>query len=127
MPFDSWLRVHIRMGGRIVKVAPCSMVVPGTLAEWSRWTGIRFAESGDLVVPGALAPVHVSREQDHAVYIEPNVWVHHRLAKPGDLTVKGRVLKLGRQLAVCEAEIFNLGGELIASGRGAYVTAEKPK
>ena len=52
---------------------------------------------------------------------------YHRLAKPGDLTVKGRVVKLGRQLAVCEAEICNLAGELIASGRGAYVTAEKPK
>ena len=52
---------------------------------------------------------------------------YHRLAKPGDLTVKGRVVKLGRQLAVCEAEIFNLAGELIASGRGAYVTVEKPK
>jgi len=37
------------------------------------------AESGAVVVPGALSPIHVSREQDHAVYIEPNVWVHHRL------------------------------------------------
>ena len=52
---------------------------------------------------------------------------YHRLAKPGDLTVKGRVLKLGRQLSVCEAEIYNLAGELVASGRGAYVTVEKPK
>jgi uncharacterized protein (TIGR00369 family) len=52
---------------------------------------------------------------------------YHRLAKPGDLTVKGRVIKLGRQFSVCEAEIRDAGGELIASGRGTYVTAEKPK
>lgn len=52
---------------------------------------------------------------------------YHRLAKPGDLTVKGRVIKLGRQFSVCEAEIRDGAGELVASGRGTYVTAEKPK
>ena len=52
---------------------------------------------------------------------------YHRLAKPGDLTVKGRVIKLGRQFSVCEAEIRDAADELIASGRGTYVTAEKPK
>jgi len=52
---------------------------------------------------------------------------YHRLTKHEDLTVKGRVIKLGRQFSVCEAEIRDAGGELIASGRGTYVTAEKPK
>lgn len=52
---------------------------------------------------------------------------YHRLAKPGDLRVKGRIIKLGRQFSVCEAEIRDAAGELIASGRGTYVTAEKPK
>ena len=27
----------------------------------------------------ALSPVHVSLEQDHAVYVEPNLWVRHPL------------------------------------------------
>jgi GNAT superfamily N-acetyltransferase len=79
LPHDSWLRVHVRAGGRIVRSAPHSMVIAGTLAEWSDWTGMNFERSGDIVVPGALSPVHVSREQDHAVYIEPNLWVHHRV------------------------------------------------
>jgi uncharacterized protein (TIGR00369 family) len=52
---------------------------------------------------------------------------YHRLAKPGDLTAKGRVIKLGRQFSVCEAEIHNAAGELVASGRGTYATGEKPK
>ena len=52
---------------------------------------------------------------------------YHRLAKPGDLTVKGRVVKLGRQFSVCEAEIRDAAGELIASGRGTYVTAPPPE
>ena len=51
---------------------------------------------------------------------------YHRLAKPGDLTVKGRVVKLGRQFSLCEAEIRDAAGALIASGRAAYATAEKP-
>jgi GNAT superfamily N-acetyltransferase len=34
LPVDPWLRVHVRAGGRIEKVAPRSMVVPGTLEEW---------------------------------------------------------------------------------------------
>ena len=67
------------IGARIVKVAPCSMVIAGTLAEWRDWTGLRFAESGPAIVPDALSPVHVSLEQDHAVYVEPNIWLHHRV------------------------------------------------
>jgi GNAT superfamily N-acetyltransferase len=79
LPYDSWLRAHVRAGGRIVRVAPCSMVIAGALAEWSGWTGIAFDRSGEVTVAGALSPIHVSYEQDHAVYIEPNLWVHHRI------------------------------------------------
>jgi GNAT superfamily N-acetyltransferase len=79
LPHDSWLRTNVRAGGRIVKIAPHSMVIAGTLAEWSGWTGMIFDSSGDAVVPGALSPVHVSREHDHAVYVEPNLWIHHRV------------------------------------------------
>lgn len=77
LPADPWLRVHIRAGGDVVKIAPASMVIAGTLAEWRRWSGMPLAESGAVAVPGALAPLWVSVEQDHAVYIEPNVWVRH--------------------------------------------------
>lgn len=81
LPQDAWVRAHVRLGARIVKVAPYSMVIAGTLAEWSRWTGLAFERDGAMIVPGALAPVHVSREQDHAVYVEANLWMHHRIAQ----------------------------------------------
>lgn len=80
LPADAWLRVHVRAGGRIVKVAPTSMTVAGTLAQWRAWTGLPFEADGPQVVPGALSPVHVSLAHDHAVYVEPNVWVEHSLA-----------------------------------------------
>jgi GNAT superfamily N-acetyltransferase len=79
LPYDQWIRAHVHAGARIVKVAPYSMVISGTIAEWKAWTGLAFSESGPAIVPGALSPVHVSFEQDHAVYVEPNLWVHHRL------------------------------------------------
>jgi GNAT superfamily N-acetyltransferase len=79
LPSDPWLRVHVRLGGQIVKVCPTSMTVPGTLAEWRAWTGLGLTTSGPHDVPGALVPIHVSVEHDHCVYVEPNVWIHHRL------------------------------------------------
>jgi hypothetical protein len=81
LPFDPWLRVHVRLGGTIGAVCPLAMIIPGTLAQWREWTGLPFDRSGPLVLGSALSPVHVSVEQDHAVYVEPNVWVHHQLTR----------------------------------------------
>jgi uncharacterized protein (TIGR00369 family) len=47
---------------------------------------------------------------------------YHRAAMPGDLTAKGRIIKLGRQFSVSEASIFDADGKLLASGRGVYLT-----
>jgi len=33
-----------------------------------------------VIVPEALVPVHCDAEHDHAVYVEPNVWVEHALS-----------------------------------------------
>ncbi|MGH2371346.1 MAG: GNAT family N-acetyltransferase, partial [Chloroflexota bacterium] len=45
-PFDPWLRVHWRLGGEFLSIAPRSMVITGTVAEWEAWTAMRFPESG---------------------------------------------------------------------------------
>ncbi|MFD4139084.1 N-acetyltransferase [Streptomyces sp. NPDC058572] len=79
LPHDPWLRVHVRAGGVIEKVAPASMTVSGSLEQWRRWTGLPFAETGPVEVPGALVPVHCEAERGYAVYVEPNVWVRHRV------------------------------------------------
>lgn len=76
---DPWLRTHVRAGGTIVKIAPFAMTVVGTVAEWMSWTGLRFESSGHVAIDGALAPVHICLEEDHGVYVEPGVWVHHRV------------------------------------------------
>jgi GNAT superfamily N-acetyltransferase len=79
LPADPWLRVHTRAGGVITKVAPISMVVPGTLDQWRGWTGLPFDKTGRIEVPGGLTTVHCDVEQGQAVYVEPNVWVRHSL------------------------------------------------
>jgi GNAT superfamily N-acetyltransferase len=78
LPVDPWLRVHVRAGGVIDRVAPRSMVVPGTLEEWREWTGLPFDTTGPVEVPKALAPVWCDVEHGTATYVEPNVWVRHR-------------------------------------------------
>jgi len=55
------------------------MTIPGTLAQWEEWTHLRFPQSGDYIIPGALAPVHIDIEQDQGLYLEPNVCVEHQL------------------------------------------------
>ena len=79
LPVDPWLRVHVRAGAGIVNVAHSSMVMTGTLAEWREWTGLPFDTSGPVEVPQALVPVHCDVAQNQVVYVEPNVWVHHRI------------------------------------------------
>jgi GNAT superfamily N-acetyltransferase len=77
LPFDPWMRVHARLGAKVLAVCEHSMTITGTVAEWEKWTGMAFPESGEYVVPGALAPVAFDLERDEGRYVEPNVWMHH--------------------------------------------------
>jgi len=76
-PFDPWLRVHWRLGARVVKIAQRAMVVEASLAQWEEWTGLDFPVTGSYVVPGAFNPVRIDRARKRGVYVEPNVWMRH--------------------------------------------------
>ena len=52
---------------------------------------------------------------------------YHRAATPGDLKVRAKVIRLGRTFATAEAYVYNIDEELLASGRGVFVTAAPPK
>jgi GNAT superfamily N-acetyltransferase len=81
LPFDPWLRVHARAGGRLVRPSPRSMTMEGSVAEWQAWTGLTFPASGPYVVEGALSPVEIDLARDRGVYHDPNVWVIHDLVR----------------------------------------------
>ena len=55
------------------------MIIPGTVAECEEWAALRFPASGSYVVSGAPEPVEIDVAADRGRYVEPNVWMHHRL------------------------------------------------
>jgi hypothetical protein len=79
LPFDAWLRVHARVGARIIKPCHEAMTIPGTRSEWEAWTGMKFPQNGKYYIPGALNPMDMDVKKDKGVYVEPNVWMVHEL------------------------------------------------
>jgi uncharacterized protein (TIGR00369 family) len=56
----------------------------------------------------------------------PTITLHvdyHAPAMPGDLTIRGKIVRMGSQFSTAEASIFDTQGKLLASGRGTYLTA----
>ena len=122
-PYLSWL------GVKVLAFAEDAIEVKATWREeWVANPTLRQTQGGilagliDFAADFALVP-----RLGHMVPTIDMRVDYHRLAKQGDLTAKGRVIKFGRQFSTCEAEIRGADGELIASGRGTYVTAERPK
>ena len=55
----------------------------------------------------------------------PTITLHvdyHAPAMPGDLTIRGKIVRMGSQFSTAEASIFDTQGKLLASGRGTYLT-----
>jgi GNAT superfamily N-acetyltransferase len=79
LPFDPWLRVHARLGGKIIKTCHESKTIRGTRAAWETWTKMKFPQSDEYVIPGALNPIEMNLEKDEGIYVEPNVWIVHEM------------------------------------------------
>ena len=77
LPFDPWLRAHVRLGGQILGVEPESITVTGTVANWEQWIGMALPETGAYIVPGGTTPVQIDREKDTGIYYESHVWIRH--------------------------------------------------
>lgn len=73
--FDPWLRLHLRIGGEIVGVAPRSLVIEQPVARWEAATGLAMPGNGSYVVPLALVPIEVV--DGIGTYVEPNIWISH--------------------------------------------------
>jgi len=77
LPFDPWIRLHARLGGRLVRAAPESMTMRGSVSDWESWTGMSFPESGSYVIPAATQPLVIDRNRDEGAYHDQNVWMVH--------------------------------------------------
>jgi GNAT superfamily N-acetyltransferase len=75
LPFDPWLRVHARLGGKVLRCEPRSMQITAPVRDWESWTRMPFPEDGEYVFPGGLTLLNISGGSGS--YWEPNVWVQH--------------------------------------------------
>jgi hypothetical protein len=51
LPFDPWLRVHARLGGRILRAEPESLRISGTVEEWRGGLGWPSRSPGGMCFP----------------------------------------------------------------------------
>lgn len=116
-PFHQWL------GLKVLEVGEGTITIKATWRpEWVVNADAGYTHGGilatlvDLTADWAL----VSQTGRGVPTVDMRV-DYHRAAMQHDLTCKGRVVKSGKSLAVCEAEIFDDKGRLLASGRGVYM------
>jgi GNAT superfamily N-acetyltransferase len=43
---DPWLRTHLSLGAKVLKVCPESMRIEGSVEEWEAWAGVKFEQGG---------------------------------------------------------------------------------
>lgn len=79
LPYDPWIRVHARLNAPLLRVMPKCIIATGTVAQWEEWTGLHFKQSGSYVIEGALNPIEIDLEKDQGLYIEPAVWMEHKV------------------------------------------------
>ena len=93
MPFDPWLRKHVALGARVIKVAPDSFTVQGTAAEWKKRLGdavqLDTVTNGDGQehfegdkLDGVLfngLPIRWDANRGLGYHSEPDVWVIYEL------------------------------------------------
>ena len=118
-PFHQWL------GLRVVALGEGTVELKATWRpEWVVNTEIGYTHGGilaslvDLTADWAL----VSKTRRGVPTIDLRI-DYHRPALKGDLRCLGKVIKFGNQVSVAEAQILDGEGKLLASGRGAYMTA----
>ncbi len=118
-PFNKWLNFTVLKAGE-----DGIEIKAGWRDEWVVNPERRYTHGGILA---AILDVAA----DYAIAVKlgrpvPTIDIrvdYHKAAMPGDLTAKGRVVRMGNQFSTAEAYLYDEEGALIASGRGTYFTA----
>jgi len=118
-PFHQWL------GIKVLAVQDDGVELKASWREeWVVHPERRYTHGGILasLVDIAADWAMVTRTRRGVPTIDMRV-DYHAAAMPGDLIARGRIVKWGNQFSVAEAQVFDEGGKLLASGRGTYFTA----
>jgi uncharacterized protein (TIGR00369 family) len=118
-PFHQWL------GLTVLAVGDDSVEIRATWREeWVVSVERRYTHGGILAALIDLAADFALVKQTGRGVPTIDMRIdYHRAAMPGDLIARGKVIRAGSQFSTAEAEIFDLDGKLLASGRGTYFTA----
>lgn len=96
LPFDPWLRKHVLMGARVVKLATKSFTIEATAEKWQEWLGDKVAlnvsvdKNGEKHLDGELldgfvvdddfsVPLQWDPVRSLGCYTETDMWVLHPL------------------------------------------------
>jgi uncharacterized protein (TIGR00369 family) len=118
-PYHQWL------GLKVIAVADDGVELKATWREeWVVNPDRRYTHGGVLATLVDLGAdwAMVSKTGRGVPTINLHV-DYHAPAMPGDLTIRGKIVRMGGQYSTSEARIFDLEGKLLASGRGTYLTA----
>ena len=77
LPFDPWMRLHARLGARVVRASPRAMMVRGTVADWESWTGMAFPDRARTSCRGRPSRSSSIASATRALYYDQNVWMVH--------------------------------------------------
>jgi uncharacterized protein (TIGR00369 family) len=118
-PFHQWL------GLKVLAVGDDSIEIRATWREeWVVSVERRYTHGGILAALIDLAADFALVKQTGRGVPTIDIRIdYHRAAMPGDLICRGKVVRFGSQFSTAEAQIFDLDGKLLASGRGTYFTA----
>jgi uncharacterized protein (TIGR00369 family) len=121
-PYHQWL------GLKVIAVHDDGIEIRATWREeWVVSVDRRFTHGGILAALIDLgADWAMIRKLGRAVPTIDMRVDYHAVALPGDLTIKGKIVRMGSQFSTSEAQIFDAQGKLLASGRGTYLTAPPP-
>ena len=118
-PFNQWLNFTV------VKAADDGIEIKAAWRdEWVVHPERRYTHGGILaaIVDVAADYAIAARLGRPVPTIDLRV-DYHKAAMPGDITAEARVVRMGSQYSTAEAYLYDAEGELVASGRGTYLTA----
>ncbi|MBO9355809.1 hotdog fold thioesterase [Bordetella petrii] len=117
-PYHQWLGLEV------------ASVAAGEIELTARWREEWVVNPDKRYTHGGILAALVDLAADWALVSQTGRGVptidlrvdYHRAALPGDLRVRGKVIKFGSQVSTAEAHVYDSEGKLVASGRGVYST-----
>jgi uncharacterized protein (TIGR00369 family) len=118
-PFNRWLDF------KVIEMDADGIEVKATWREeWVVNPDRRYTHGGILAaIVDVAADYAIAAQFGRSVPTIDLRMDYHKAAMPGDLIAKARVIRLGSQYSTAEAAVYDQQGEMVASGRGTYLTA----